>query len=325
MTPKISKMLVTGGAGFIGSHIVDRLLDVGYEVTVIDDLRSGKMENVAHHQKRKDFHFVRGDIRDMQTVNEVMKDTDVVFHEAAFVSVPASIKEPILTNEINVVGTLNLLKAATDLGVKRFIFASSSAVYAGSAPKKKEDVVSYPRSPYGISKLIGEYYAKSFNEFYGLETVSLRYFNVYGPRQRFDLEAQYGGVITLFLNRLLRNMSPIVYGDGEQTRDFVSVKDVVKMNMLAMTCKEAAGESFNVGSGTRVTINRLAKVLKEMVDKKDIENIYTDSRPGDAKHGYADISKAKRILNYSASCSFEEGIREVVDWYTKDLEASPHN
>ena len=148
---------------------------------------------------------------------------------------------------------------------------------------------------------------------------------MYGPRQRFDLEAQYGGVITLFLNRLLRNMSPIVYGDGEQTRDFVSVKDVVKMNMLAMTCKEAVGESFNVASGTRITINKLAEMLKSIVNKKNIQNIYADPRPGDAKHGYADISKAKRILNYCASCSFEEGLGEVVDWYRKGLKASQHN
>lgn len=171
MTRRISKILVTGGAGFIGSHIVDHLLKKGFGVTVIDDLRSGKMDNIAHNKKRKDFRFVKGDIRNMQTVSELMKEADTVFHEAAFVSVPASIKEPMLTNDINVLGTLNLLKAASDAGVKRFVFASSAAVYAGIlAPKKKEDVVSYPRSPYGISKLTGEYYARSFYEFYGLET-----------------------------------------------------------------------------------------------------------------------------------------------------------
>lgn len=320
ITKRISKILVTGGAGFIGSHIVDHLLKEGFGVTVIDDLRSGKMENIAHNRKRKDFHFVKGDIRNMQTVSELVKDADIVFHEAAFVSVPASIKEPMLTNEINVHGTLNLLKAASDAGVKRFVFASSAAVYAGiSALKKKEDVVSYPRSPYGISKLMGEYYAKSFFEFYGLETVSLRYFNVYGPRQRFDLEAQYGGVITLFLNRLLRNMGPIVYGDGEQTRDFVCIDDVVKANMLAMTTKDAAGEFFNIASGTRITINRLAEILKDSLGKKDIKNIYTSIRPGDAKHSYADISKAKRILGFSPSVFLTEGLDELVKWYMKNL------
>jgi UDP-glucose 4-epimerase len=319
MTKRFSRILVTGGAGFIGSHLVDGLLKDGFEVTVIDNLRSGKMENIVYNQGNKDFHFVKGDIREEHMVNEVMKEADVVFHEAAFVSVRASIKEPLLTDEINVSGTLKLLKAATDLGVKRFVFASSAAVYGGTRdPEKREDEVSWPKSPYGISKLVGEYYARFFYEVYGLETVSLRYFNVYGPRQNCDLQAQYGGVITLFLNRLLRNMSPIVYGDGEQTRDFVYVKDVVKANMLAMTCKEAAGQSFNVASGTRITINRLAEVLKGMVNKKDIKNIYTDPRLGDVKHGYADISKTKRILNYSPSSSFEKDLNELVKWYMKD-------
>lgn len=326
MTQKYSRILVTGGAGFIGSHIVDHLLERGFEVTVIDDLRSGKMENIAHHQKRKDFHFVRGDIRDVQTVNEVMKDTDAVFHEAAFVSVPESVKEPVLTNDLNVTATLNLLKTASDCGVKRFVFASSAAVYGGtSSPKKREDAVSYPGSPYAISKLIGEYYARSFYDFHGLETVSLRYFNVYGSRQACNLEGQYGGVILLFLNRLLNNLGPIVYDDGEQTRDFVCVKDVVKANMLAMTCKGAAGESFNVASGTPITINKLSEILKEIVDKKNIKNIYTDPRLGDVKHSYADITKAKRILNYSAGCSLEEELGEVVDSYRKELKASPSN
>jgi len=323
MAKRISRIVVTGGAGFIGSHIVDRLLKDGFEVTVIDNLRSGKMENLAHNQNKDDFHFVNGDIRDPSTINEALKGADAVFHEAAFVSVPASIEEPVLTNEINVSGTMNLLKAASDLGVKRFVFASSAAVYAETRnPEKKEEEVAYPKSPYGISKLVGEYYARSFYDFYGLETVALRYFNVYGPRQSFDLQAQYGGVITLFLNRLLRNMSPIVYGDGEQTRDFVYVKDVVKANLLAMTCGEAAGESFNVASGTRISINKLAEVLKDAVNKRNIKNSYTDPRPGDAKHGYADTSKARRILNYTPSFSFEEGIGELVEWYTKNQKLS---
>lgn len=319
MTKRFSKILVTGGAGFIGSHLVDGLLKDGFEVTVIDNLWSGKMENLAHNRGKKVFHFVKGDIRDQRTVNEVMKEVDAVFHEAAFVSVPASIKEPLLTDEINVSGTLNLLKAATDLGVRRFVFASSAAVYCGTSnPEKREDDVSYPRSPYGISKLVGEYYARFFHEFYGLETVSLRYFNVYGPRKTYDLQAQYGGAITLFLNRLLRDMSPIVYGDGEQTRDFVYVKDVVKANLLAMTCKEAAGESFNVGSGTRISVNKLAEVLKNAVNKREIKNVYMDPRPADAKHGYADTSKAKRILNFAPSFSFEESIEELIKWYAED-------
>lgn len=319
MTRRIEKVLVTGGAGFIGSHLVDHLLNEGFEVTVLDNLRSGKLEHIAHNQRWRDFHFVNGDIRDARTVNQVMKEIDVVFHEAAFVSVPASIADPLLTNEINVSGMLNILKAATDLGVRRFIFASSAAVYGGTLnPKKKEDNVSYPKSPYGISKLTGEYYARSFYEFHGLETVSLRYFNVYGPRQTCDLQTQYGGVITLFLNRLLRNMQLIIYGDGEQTRDFVYVKDVVKANMLAMTCKEAAGDFFNVASGARISINKLAEVLKDAVNKKQIDNIYADARPGDPKHGYADLNKARIVLNYTPSFSFREGIDELVNWYASN-------
>jgi len=320
MTRHIEKVLVTGGAGFIGSHIADHLLSEGFEVTVLDNLWTGKMENIAHNLKNEDFHFVKGDIRESKTVSDVMKDKDAVFHEAAFVSVPESLKEPVLTNDLNVTATVNLLQTASDCGVKRFVFASSAAVYGGtSSPEKREEDVSYPRSPYGISKLIGEYYARFFYEFHGLETVSLRYFNVYGSRQTCNLEAQYGGVILLFLNRLLKNLGPIVYGDGEQSRDFVCVKDVVKANMLAMTAKDAAGDSFNVASGTRITINRLAEILKDSLGKKDIKSIYTDIRPGDAKHGYADISKAKKILGFSPSVSLEEGLDELVKWYAKDL------
>jgi nucleoside-diphosphate-sugar epimerase len=319
MTRRIRKVLVTGGAGFIGSHIVDHLLSEGFEVTVLDNLRTGKMENIAHNLRNKRFRFVKGDIRDSKTVSDVMKEKDAVFHEAALVSVPESIKEPVLTNDLNVVATMNLLQTATDCGVKRFVFASSCAVYGETPnPEKREDDASCPRSPYGISKLIGEYYARFFHEFYRLEAVSLRYFNVYGLRQTFTLETQYGGVILLFLNRLLKNMGPIVYGDGEQTRDFVSVKDVVKANMLALTAKDAVGESFNVASGTRITINRLAEILKESLGKKDIKSIYAHVRSGDAKHVYADISKAKRILGFSPSVSLEEGLDGLVKWYSNN-------
>lgn len=323
MTKRFSKVLVTGGAGFIGSHLVDHLLGKGFEVTILDNLRTGIMENIANHQMNKNFHFVNGDIRDLKTTHNVMKEKDAVFHEAALVSVPESVKEPVLTNDLNVTATMNLLQTATDCGVKRFIFASSAAVYGGTSnPEKREDDVSYPRSPYGISKLIGEYYARFFYEFHRLETVSLRYFNVYGPRQTCNLEAQYGGVILLFLNRLLKNMGPIVYGDGEQTRDFVHVKDVVKANMLAMTAKDVAGDFFNVASGTRITINKLAEILKDFLGKKDIKSIYTDIRAGDVKHGYADISKAKRILGFSPSVPLAEGLDELVKWYAKHLQLS---
>lgn len=316
---KFQKVLVTGGLGFIGSHIVNRLLYEGFEVTVLDDLSTGKIESIAQNQPHKELEIVKGDIRDLNLVKKTMKGADAVFHEAALASVALSVQNPILVNDVNVSGTLNILKTAADLCVKRLIFASSGAVYGKTeSPEKKEDDVLSPGSPYGVSKLAGEKYARSFFELYGLETVSLRYFNVYGPRQSHNLQAQYGGVITIFLNRLLKNMSPIIYGDGEQTRDFVCVEDIVQANLLAMESKNAIGESFNVGSGMRTSVNRVAQILKDALGKRDTKNVYLDPRPGDLKHGYADISKAKRMLNYAPSVSFEEGIADLVDWYTKN-------
>ena len=323
MTRRYSKMLVTGGAGFIGSHLVDHLLKKNMEVTVVDNLSFGNIENIRHHRNREGFHFVKGDIRDVRLVKRLVKGVEVVFHEAALASILLSVQDPIFANDVNVTGTLNLLKAAADCGVRRFVFASSAAVYAETSPlEKREEGPLDPKSPYGVSKLAGENYAKAFYELYGLETVSLRYFNVYGPRQRVDLNGQYGSVITIFLNRLLRNMSPRVFGDGEQTRDFVYVKDVVQANMLAMTSKSAVGDCFNVGTGTRISINHVAQALKDAINKKDIKNVHTDPIPGEVKHGCADISKARRILNYAPSVSFDEGLKDLVDWYTSNLQLS---
>jgi nucleoside-diphosphate-sugar epimerase len=315
---RFSRVLVTGGAGFIGSHVVDRLLGDGYEVTVLDDLSSGSLGNIAHHKGKKAFHFVKGDIRDAKLVREVLKGVDAVFHEAAFVSVTLSVKDPVVANDVNVAGTLNVLKASADLGVKRFVFASSAAVYGEtSMPLKSEEVASAPLSPYGVSKLAAESYVRSFYRTYGLETVALRYFNVYGPRQSFDLDCAYGGVISIFLNRLLRGMSPVVYGDGEQTRDFVYVRDIVEANMLALNSKKAAGEAINIGSGTRVSVNRVAEVLKSLLNKANVKNMYVDPRVGDVRHGCADMAKAGKVLGYRPTVSFEEGLRELVEWYDK--------
>jgi UDP-glucose 4-epimerase len=248
-----------------------------------------------------------------------MKDIDVVFHEAALASVTLSVENPVLTNSINVTGTLNLLKASSDLHVKRFIFASSAAIYGGTTtPQKREDMTPNPASPYGVSKLAAENYAKLFYKVYGLETVSLRYFNVYGPRQRFDIQSAYGGAITIFTNRLLKNMPPIIYGDGNQTRDFVYIQDVVEANLLALNTKNAAGEVLNIGTGTNVSLNQVANTLKEILNRKDLKNVNADPRPTDIRHGYADISRAQKILGYNPRYSFEEGLTELVNWYTKN-------
>jgi len=316
MTHKHQKILVTGGAGFIGSHLVDRLLNEGFKVTVIDNFDTGRLENIAHHRDSKKFHFIKGDIRDLDLVKETMKDTDAVFHEAALASVTLSVENPILTNDINVTGTLNLLKASSDLHVKRFIYASSAAIYGDTpSPQKREDMTPNPKSPYGVSKLAAENYVKLFHKVYGLETVCLRYFNVYGPRQRFDIQCAYGGAIIIFINRLLRNMPPVIYGNGEQTRDFVYVEDVVEANMLALNSKNAVGEAFNIATGTNVSVNEVANTLKEIMNRKALKTIHTEPRPTDIRHGYADISKAKRILGFHPKVSLKEGLVKLVDWY----------
>jgi nucleoside-diphosphate-sugar epimerase len=312
------KILVTGGAGFIGSHIVDRLIEDDFDVTVIDDLHTGSLANTSYHRGKKNFHFAEGDIRDINLVTKTLKDIDVVFHEAALASVTLSVKDPITTNQINVEGTLNLLKASCDLNVKHFIFASSAAVYGTTkSPQKKEDDSLNPTSPYGVSKLAAENYVRVFQRLYGLKTVCLRYFNVYGPRQRVDVHGSYGGVISIFINRILNDMSPIMHGDGEQTRDFVYINDVVEANMLAMNSENGAGEAFNIGTGKNISIKQVAEILKHIMNKENLEDIHTEPRTTDIKHGYADISKAKRILGYEPQFSIEEGLTELVNWYTK--------
>lgn len=305
---------------------MDRLLKEGFEVVVLDNFSTGRIENITHALDNKNYHLIKGDIRDTTLVKEVISNVDAVFHEAALISVPQSIENPLLANDINISGTLNLLKAALDVNVKRFIFASSAAVYGEYLiPKKTEDMLTNPTSPYGVTKLAAEKYLKIFHELYGLETVSLRYFNIYGPRQNFDLNAQYGGVITIFMNRLLNNLSPLIYGTGEQTRDFVYVQDIVEANMCALNCKNANGEIFNIGSGTKTSVNRVAEHLKAVLEKQNISNTYMEQRKGDVQYNYADIKKAISALNWNPRFSFEEGIKDLVDWYTQRLGISVLN
>jgi len=304
---------VTGGAGFIGSHLVDRLLKDGFNITVLDDLSTGKLDNLASHKDKENFHFIRGDIRDSDLVKRALKDVDAVFHAAALVSVSRSVEDPILTNEVNVTGTLNLLKACLDSNIKRFIFSSSTAIYGDTKTLPiSEDIVPQPISPYAVSKLAAENYTQVFYEVYGLETVCLRYFNVYGPRQEYG---PYSGVITIFINRLKHGEPPIVYGDGEQTRDFVEVQDVVEANMLALRKRDAVGQIFNIATGLPTTVNRLAELLQEIVGRTELKPVHAKPRLGDIRYNHADIGKARKILGYEPKVSLKAGLTRLVEWW----------
>jgi len=313
-----TNILVTGGAGFIGSHIVDKLLSKDFEVTILDNLSTGRLENISHHQNKTHFNLIKGDILDIKIVKEIVKEQDVIFHEAALTSVPFSVKNPIITNDINVKGTLNLLKSCLDADVKRFIFASSTSVYGEtSAPPIREDMKLNPKSPYAVSKIAAENYIQLFYKLYGLETIILRYFNVYGPRAREDQ-----GVISKFINRLLKNESPIIYGDGEQTRDFINVKDVAHANMLALHSKKAVGETINIGTGTASSINQIINLLQETMNKKHITPVYANPRPGEVKHGYYDITKARTYLNFNPKITIKEGITQLFEWHKNKFKRS---
>lgn len=305
--------LITGGAGFIGSNIAHELVEKGNNVKIIDNFATGKPENID--DIRAKIEFIQGDIRDLDLLKNSMKDVDYVLHQAAIPSVPRSVKDPILSNDTNICGTLNVLVAAKDSDVKRVVYASSSSVY-GDTPTlpKQEDMIPNPLSPYAVTKLTGEYYCKVFHSIYGLETVSLRYFNVFGPRQ--DPESQYAAVIPKFITRMLNNESPTIYGDGLQTRDFSYIKNVINANLLACNAKNAPGKAFNIACGERITLNELIAVLNEILDK-DIESTYTDPRQGDIKHSLADISRAIEILDSKPKYNLKEGLKETVEWYKK--------
>ena len=303
--------LVTGGAGFIGSHIVEELIRRGEPVRVLDNFSTGRRENIAPFLEH--IELIEGDLRDLPTVHRAVEGVDYVLHQAALSSVPRSVADPLASNAANVTGTLHLLVAARDAGVKRVVYASSSSAY-GDSPTlpKQEDMPTAPKSPYAVSKLAGEQYCRAFTEVYGLETVSLRYFNVFGPRQ--DPASQYAAVIPKFITAMLQGEPPTVYGDGHQSRDFTYVANVVHANLLAATAPGVAGRVFNVACGQRYTLLDLIAILNEILDTH-ITPIHTDPRPGDVRHSLADVTAAQEALGYRAEMDFREGLRRTVVWY----------
>jgi UDP-glucose 4-epimerase len=307
------KALVTGGAGFIGSHLLRRLLADGFAVRVLDNFATGRRQNLDGLEK--DMELVEGDIQSYERVHNAVNGCDVVFHFAALPSVPRSVQDPLTSNASNVIGTLNVLLASRDANVERVVFASSSSVY-GTNPvmPKHEDLVPTPMSPYAVSKLAGEGYCRSFHQVYGLSSVAVRYFNVFGARQ--DPLSQYAAVIPRFILAGLRGEAPVVFGDGEQSRDFTFVDNAVAGTMLAMRAPDVAGRVFNLACGERMTLNQTIAELETILNTK-ITAEYRPSRRGDIKHSLADISRARSELGYEPSVSFADGLRRTVAHYAE--------
>jgi nucleoside-diphosphate-sugar epimerase len=304
-------VLVTGGGGFIGSHLVERLLSDGHEVRVLDNFATGKRENLLEWADQVE--LVEGDLRSYERVHTAVRGCELVLHQAALPSVPRSVQDPLTSSEVNITGTLNVLLAARDEGVRRVVFASSSSIY-GANPElpKREDLLPLPMSPYAVAKLAGEGYCRSFHEVFGLETVALRYFNVFGPRQ--DPLSQYAAVIPNFITARLAGKRPVVYGDGEQSRDFTYVENVVDANLLAISADGAAGKLYNIAAGERTTLNQLLDHLGALLGREPGAR-YDPARPGEVRHSQADIGRARRELGYSPSISLEEGLRRTLAWY----------
>ncbi len=314
MADVINKALSTGGAGFIGSHIAEVLVQQGCSVTVLDNLTSGHLENLD--RIRDAVTFVQGDIQNEKTLAEVAKNCEVVFHQAAVVSVTKTVAEPVSSAAVNDLGTLKVLEAARQNNVKRVVLASSSAVY-GDDPQlpKIESMAPHPLSPYAVQKLTNELYASIYHRLYGLETVCLRYFNVYGPRQ--DPSSPYSGVISIFMTRATGSTAPLIYGKGHQTRDFVFVKDVVQANLLAATSDQAPGQVFNVGTSDSIEINTLWYKIARLA-QSGVEPEYADPRPGDIIHSLAGIQKARERLGFRPSVPFDDGLAQTLAWYRGD-------
>lgn len=307
----MARYLVTGGAGFIGSNIAEALVKRGEEVVVFDNLTTGYEKNIAH--LRGALRFIEGDIRDAGAVRGAMAGVDYVLHEAALASVPRSIEDPVLVTDVNVGGTLVVLEEARRANVKRVVYAASSSAYGDSETLPKiESMMPKPLSPYGASKLAGEYYCAVYACVYGLSTLSLRYFNVFGPRQ--DPKSQYAAVVPIFITDLLAGRRPTIFGDGEQSRDFTFIENVVEANIRASRCEAAQGQTINVACGTHYTLNELFAEIQRIVGSS-LAPAYAESRVGDVKHSHADISAAGSLIGYSVSVPFAEGLRRAIQWY----------
>ncbi|WP_099464715.1 SDR family oxidoreductase [Parabacteroides provencensis] len=322
---KGSTILVTGGAGFIGSNLCEYLLQEGYKVVCLDNFATGKPENISSHFNNPSFRLIVGDIRNLSDCEKAVEGVDYVLHEAALGSVPRSIKDPITTNAVNISGFINMLVAARDAKVKRFIYAASSSTYGDSVTlPKEEDIIGKPLSPYAVTKYVNELYADVFSKTYGMECIGLRYFNVFGRRQ--DPNGAYAAVIPLFVKLLMEHKSPVINGDGEYSRDFTYIDNVIRMNMLALSTsnKEALNTVYNTAFGERTTLNQLVGCLKEYLSDFDpaiaaIEVEHGPNRLGDIPHSLASIEKAKRLLGYNPQFSMREGLKQSVRWYWENL------
>ena len=320
-----SRVLVTGGAGFIGSNLVDDLLDQDNEVVCLDNFSNGKQENIAHHRETSNFTLIEGDIRSLETCHKACDGIDYVLHQAALGSVPRSIKDPILSSEVNIMGFLNMLVASRDAEVKRFVYAASSSTYGDSKTLPKvEDKIGNPLSPYAITKYVNELYAKNFSDIYGLETIGLRYFNVFGRKQ--DPFGAYAAVIPKFVMALMKHESPVINGDGSYSRDFTYVDNVIQANQLAALADmpDAVNTVYNVACGERTDLNELFSVLRGNLAKfeasiAEVEAQYGPNRAGDVPHSLADIGKAQRLLGYEPEYSFSMGIQSATEWYFNNL------
>jgi nucleoside-diphosphate-sugar epimerase len=309
----VCNVLVTGGAGFIGSNLTEALLKKGHRVRVLDNFSTGKKENLLFAERFSSFEMVEGDIRDRAVCQTAMRNVEYVFHQAALPSVQRSVEDPLTTHMVNAVGTLNVLLATKEAGVRKVIYASSSSIY-GDTPTlpKVETMPSNPLSPYALQKQVGEKYCRLFSQLYGLETVSLRYFNVFGPKQ--DPASIYSAVIPRFINALLRRKSPTIFGDGEQSRDFTYIDNVVHANLLAMSAEDCQGEAMNIACGSRASLNQLWEILAGIVGS-EVAPVYSEARKGDVKHSLADISKAKQLLNYDPLVGIETGLARTVEYF----------